>query len=208
MAKSVKKLSGDSEPVNEMSKAAYARYRNVSKPMVSKWSADGRLVMSDDGKRVKVKESDQRIKETTHLNNWANEHKAKKERAEINKRIAESAKGKTVEELTTEVKQTQLDLETDNARELFENARALREKAAALQAEAEHQKFIGLLVPRDRAEKIFFERGRQFRDSLTTCARRVSPIITSINDSVEIENLLNKEFRTLLENFTKLPIVK
>lgn len=188
-----------------MTKAAYARYKGVSKPMVTKWARDGRLVMTDDGKRVKVKESDERIKSTKHLNNWANEQSAALERGEINERIKEQAQQKTVEQLETEVKQTQLDLETESASELFANARALKEKTAALQAQAEHEKFIGKLVEKEKIERLLFERGRQFRDGLLINARRISPLIVGVKDTAEIENILTKEYRQLLINFSKLP---
>jgi hypothetical protein len=77
-----------------------------------------------------------------------------------------------IAELVHKVNESQLDLETKNADELFKNSRALREKAAALQAAAEHEKFIGSLVERSVVEKIIFERGRQFRDGVVVCSRR------------------------------------
>lgn len=57
-------------------------------------------------------------------------------------------------ELVHKVTETQLDLETNDADELFKNARALKEKSAALQIEAERQKYIGELVEKDVVEKI------------------------------------------------------
>lgn len=194
-----------SEQVNNLlTKSEYAKYKGVSKPMVSKWWKDGRLVMTPDEKFVLVNESDARIKLTASLNGSFYDQKAKVERENINKIIEE--KGLT--ELTAEVSYQQLDLETDDADVLFKNARALKEKASALQAAAEHAKFVGELVARDHVEKIVFERARQFRDGLLTCSRRIAPEISGKDDVKQIEDILYKEFRLMLEQFSKLPVVE
>lgn len=106
------------------------------------------------------------------------------------------------------VTESQLDLETTNADELFKNARALKEKSAALQAEAERQKFIGELVLKSDIEKIIFERGRQFRDGLMNLSRRLAPELTGLSGISEIEALLTKEHRAILMEFSKLPVIE
>ena len=101
-----------------------------------------------------------------------------------------------------------MDLETKDADTLYRNARALRLKAEALQAEAEHEKFIGTLIERKAVEKFVFESARQFRDGLMTCSRRIAPELAGEEDINEIERLLSREFRALLENFAKMPEAK
>lgn len=189
---------------NQLTRSEYALYKGVSKPMVSKWFKDNRLVMTPDERFVLVNESDARIKLTASLNNSFIEKKAGEEKERINKIIEE--KGLT--ELTRDVNYQQLDLGSEDAQVLFNNARALKEKAAALQAAAEHEKFIGDLVEKSQVEKIIFERARQFRDGLMTCKRRISPELAGIESSKDIENILDREFRMLLENFAKLPVVE
>ncbi len=98
-----------------------------------------------------------------------------------------------------------MDLETDDAEILFKNSRALKEKALALQAAAEHEVFIGSLMEKKAAEKIAFERGRQFRDGLMTLSRRLAPEIAAISSINEVEGILNREFRAILESFANLP---
>ena len=188
---------------NQLTKSQYAEYRGVSKPMVSKWYSDGRLVMTPDERFVLVKESDDRIKLTASLNGSFYDQKAKKEREEINKSIED----KGLLGLTEVVSYQQLDLQTEDAEVLFKNARALREKAAALQAAAEHEKFIGQLIEREQVDKVIFERARQFRDGLITLSRRIAPDLASINDVKQIELMLNKEHRLILEQFSKLPVI-
>lgn len=104
--------------------------------------------------------------------------------------------------------ETQLDLETTNADELFKNARALKEKSAALQAAAEHEAYIGSLMEKKVAEKILFERGRQFRDGLMILSRRLAPELAAISSINEVEGILNSEFRAVLENFANLPPIQ
>jgi hypothetical protein len=111
-------------------------------------------------------------------------------------------------ELLHKVTETQLDLETKNADELFKNSRALREKAAALQAAAEHEKFIGSLVEKSAVEKIVFERGRQFRDGAMACSRRIAPDVIGKESIQEIEAIINKEMRYMLEQFARLPVIE
>jgi len=113
-----------------------------------------------------------------------------------------------IDDLKKDVNDCQLDLESTNADELYLNARALKEKAVALQAAAEYSKFIGELVARDHVEKIVFERARQFRDGLLTCSRRIAPEISGKDDVKQIEDILYKEFRLLLEGFAKLPVIE
>lgn len=110
--------------------------------------------------------------------------------------------------LLQKVTDTQLDLETTDADLLFKNSRALREKSAALQAEAERQKFIGELVLREHVERIIFERGRQFRDGLLSLSRRLAPELAGKDDISAIESKLNGEFRQILVQFAKLPVIE
>ena len=190
---------------NIMTQTEYAKYKGVHKSRVTQWKKDGRLVFSDDGKFILVAESDARLKETVNLNGYANSVHAAAERAEINERIEQE---KSYEELKNDVTNTQLDLETKDADELFKNARALREKAAALQAAAEHEKFIGSLVARDVVEKIIFERARQFRDGVIATSRRIAPDVIGKDSIVEIESIVQKELRGMLEHFAKLPVIE
>ena len=189
---------------NMMTQTEYAKYKGVHKSRVTQWKKDGRLVFSDDGKFILVAESDARLKETVNLNGYANSVHAAAERAEINERIEQE---KSYEELKNDVTNTQLDLETKDADELFKNARALREKAAALQAAAEHEKFIGSLVEKSVVEKIIFERARQFRDGVMATSRRIAPDVIGKESITEIEAIVQKELRVMLEQFAKLPVI-
>lgn len=204
MATKSKKLTVINRRVNEMTQAEFARYKGVSKPMVTRWKQEGRLIMTADGKRILVNESNQRLKDTASPAGYTNSIHAA---ARKNKSL-ESDQEIPFTKLKDQVKESQLDLETTNADDLFKNSRALKEKAAALQAAAEYEKFIGELVDSKYVEKILFERGRQFRDGLVSCSRRLSPALASEEDILKIEKILIGEFRTMLDQFSKLPEVE
>ncbi len=190
---------------NEMTQSQYADYKGVHKSRVTQWKKDGRLVFSADGKFVLVAESNAKLKQTADLNGYANSVHAAAERAKINEKIESE---RSFEDLIDDVSDTQLDLETKDADELFKNSRALKEKAAALQAAAEHEKFIGSLVERSVAEKIIFERARQFRDGVFVCSRRIAPDVIGKDSITEIEAIIQKELRVMLEQFAKLPVIE
>lgn len=204
MVRSKKKLTKHPATVNEVSRAEFSRIEGVSKPMVNKWEKAGRLVFTADGKRVLVNESRQRLKDTAPLSGHINRiHSANRKKTEN-----DSKPEIQFTELKDKVNESQLDLETKNAKELFENSRALKEKSAALQAAAEYEAYIGSLMDKKAAEKIIFERGRQFRDGLMSLSRKLAPEIAGNPNITEVEGILNSEFRLILENFANLPPVE
>lgn len=190
---------------NIMKQHEYADYKGVHKSRVTQWKKDGRLVFSADGKFVLVVESDERLKQTADMNGYANSLHAAAERAKINEKIAEE---KSFDQLKDEVCENQLSLDGTDADILFKNARALKEKSAALQSAAEYEAYMGELVSKDVVEKIIFERSRQFRDGLISCKRRAAPELAGLSMIPEIEIILDKEFRLLLESFSKLPVIE
>lgn len=116
---------------------------------------------------------------------------------------------RTIEELQAAVNNSkQLNLDGNDADELYKNSRALKEKALALQAAAEHEKFIGALVELSLVEKIIFERGRQFRDGAMAVSRRLAPLIIGIESVREVEELINAEMRQMLHDFARLPVIE
>ena len=186
-----------------MTQAEFARYKGVSKPMVTRWKQEGRLIMTADGKRILVNESNQRLKDTASPAGYTNSIHAA---ARKNKSL-ESDQEIPFTDLKKQVKESQLDLETTNADDLFKNSRALKEKAAALQAAAEHEKFMGELCKKEEVDRAIFKRGRQFRDGLMTLSRRISPDLVN-KSNTEIESILSQELRQTLIGFTKLPVIE
>jgi len=111
---------------------------------------------------------------------------------------------KSIEELKQQVEAIELDLEVEDAETLYRNARAMRMKYEALLAIAEREMLIGSLIDKKTVEKFVFETARELRDRLMTCARRLAPELASMEDVKEVESLLSREYRALLENFVKM----
>ena len=204
MATKSKKLTVINRRVNEMTQAEFARYKGVSKPMVTRWKQEGRLIMTADGKRILVNESNQRLKDTASPAGYTNSiHAASRKNKSL-----ESDQEIPFTDLKKQVKEAQLDLETKNADDLFKNSRALKEKAAALQAAAEHEAYMQDLWVRRDLETILEVRGRQFRDGVMSSIKKLAPNLIGLTSIKEIELLLDTEYRTLLDQFSDLPEVK
>ena len=62
-------------------------------------------------------------------------------------------------------------------------------------------------MDREHVDKIIFERSRQFRDILMASSRRLAPELATITDIKQIEQMLEKEHRNVLDQFSKLPVV-
>lgn len=89
----------------------------------------------------------------------------------------------------------------------YHAARTIREIAEAKTAEFKLNILKNDYVEKSQVEKILFERARQFRDGMVTCSRRLSPELATETDIPKIESLLMNEFRAVLDQFSKLPVV-
>lgn len=89
----------------------------------------------------------------------------------------------------------------------YHAARTIREIAEAKTAEFKLNILKNDYVEKSQVEKILFERARQFRDILMNCSRRVAPEVAPMTDIKQIEQLLEREFRAVLDQFSKLPVV-
>jgi len=189
---------------NIVTQSEFSRVIDITPQTVGEFKRDDRLVLeySAGRDRVLVNESIEKLNKTMQLNGVFRNRQIERDK------IEEVKQPESFEELKETVFETQLDLETTDADELFKNAKALKEKSAALQAAAEHDKFIGDLVEKSVVEKIIFERGRQFRDGMMSLSRRLAPEVAGLDGIKEIEVALDREFRLLLENFSKLPVIE
>ena len=178
-----------------MTRTKYAEYKGVSKPMVSKWLSDNRLILSDCGKYIMVRESDARIKLTASLNNSFYDQKAGAERDAINER--------GIKELSQDVGYKQLDLETENAETLFRNARALKEKAAAMQAKADYEKSIGSLVERVEVDRDFTKIATIIRSAFERLPDFLSAELAAESDPNRIRAMLSEEIEDALKQGAK-----
>lgn len=77
--------------------------------------------------------------------------------------------------------------------------RARREEADAQIAEMNAAKMRGAMLMREDVDRAMFEIGRELRDRLTACARRVAAEVASINTAEGCEAVIDREHRIVLE---------
>lgn len=203
---------------NRVTKAAFARQMGVSPGRVTAWAKKGRLVMAEDDPTVVLAaESKAKVRDTT-TRGYTNAANVEAEYLEDDDYLlnpyallapheAPPVKAEA-DKLHDKVVESPVSLEQPTATLLLNNARALNEKVKVLQATAEHEKYMGSLVQLEKVERILYSRGRHFRDSLMSAARRLAPQIADTGDIVEVETMLTEEFRAILKNFAELPIIE
>ncbi len=77
--------------------------------------------------------------------------------------------------------------------------RARREEADAQIAEMNAAKMRGAMLMREDVDRAMFEIGRELRDTLTACARRVASEVASISSAEACEAVIDREHRIVLE---------
>lgn len=164
----------------ELSQKDFAALRGVSEPMVVKWKRKGRLVMTDDGKRVRVAESIALL-ESTRDPGRGGDRTGKPAGA------PHSASG------------AQAPLESGDLSYQREAARDKR--ASAMQRELELAKDAGALVLAIDVEHRIAGHVRAAIDYLASSRRRLAPTLAIELDARKVEQLLeerDREFCTKL----------
>lgn len=77
--------------------------------------------------------------------------------------------------------------------------RARREEADAQIAEMNAAKMRGAMLMREDVDRAMFEIGRELRDTLTACARRIASEVASISSAEACEAVIDREHRIVLE---------
>lgn len=77
--------------------------------------------------------------------------------------------------------------------------RARREEADAQIAEMNAAKMRGAMLMRDDVDRAMFEIGRELRDRLTACARRVASEVAALGSAEACEAVIDREHRIVLE---------
>jgi hypothetical protein len=81
----------------------------------------------------------------------------------------------------------------------YNSHRSKREKADAEIAEMNAAKMRGELVLREDVDRAIFEIGRELRDRLTSCARRIAAEVASIVTAEACEEVIDREHRIVLD---------
>ena len=165
-----------------LTKAKLAKELGITRQSINTWIKRGDLVFDETGK-MSIDEFNRQLGNKLHPVSKIRDEKYSPIFNDLNKNVE--------------------DVDLD-----FHAARTIREIAEAKTAEFKLNVMKGDYVEKSQAENIIFERARQFRDGLMTCKRRISPELAGIESSKDIENILDREFRILLESFAKLPVVE
>lgn len=86
----------------------------------------------------------------------------------------------------------------------YVSLRARREAADAERAEIETAKLKGAMVMRDDVDRGLFAIGREVRDHLATCARRIASEVAGVSTTEGCEAVIDREHRIVLELLAKL----
>lgn len=165
-----------------LTKAALAKALHIKRQTINTWIKRGDLVFDETG-RMSIDEFNRQLGEKLHP--------VSKIRTEKYSPIFNDAK--------PDAEETELD---------YHAARTIREIAEAKTAELKLNIMKGDYVEKAHVEQIIFERARQFRDGLVTCSRRLSPELSVETDIPKIESILMNEFRSMLDQFSKLPVIE
>lgn len=77
--------------------------------------------------------------------------------------------------------------------------RSRREEADAQIAEMNAAKMRGSMLMRQDVDRAMFEIGREIRDRLAACARRIAAEVASLNTAEACESVVDREHRIVLE---------
>lgn len=163
--------------VQLLTKAAYARHRGCDEKSVRKAIAEGRITLID-GK------IDPAVADIQWMQNT---------RARVNKRSVPAPNSEDC--LTPGLARASLSSAGDSG---YSEARARRERAEADEAEMRTAKMRGAMVMREDVDRAMFEIGREIRDRLIACSKRVGAEVASLQTAEACEAVIEREHRVVL----------
>ncbi|MDH0120828.1 terminase small subunit [Stutzerimonas stutzeri] len=175
-----------------MTKAEFADSRGWSRPYVSKLSKQGRLVLTEDGKKVDVEATLALLGETADPSKAGVAERHQRERAE-----------KGVHALVTPLAPPS-SMPPAGGGDSYQKARAHREHFLALLAEDEFLKGRGELVERKAVDLAAFNTARTLRDLILGLPPKVAGELVAISDTWEMERRLTELLRSVLEDAASL----
>lgn len=175
-----------------MKKSEFADSQGWSRPYVSKLASQGRLVMTEDGKKVNVEATLALLNET-----------ADPSKAGVAERHHQDRVEKGVHALISPQAPTSAPLSTGGG-DNYQKARAHRETYLALLAEDEFLKGRGELVERKAVDTAAFNTARTLRDLILGLPPKIAGELIAITDTWEMERKLTELLRGVLEDAASL----
>lgn len=167
-----------------VTRSEFARLQGWSPSYVTKLASQGRLVLTDDGKQVRVAASLARIKAT--------EDPA---RNDVAQRHAQ-ARGAGEAPPPAPVE--------DRVGSSYQASRAVKERYAALTAKAEYEKLVGNLVEVSEVRAAASEAGALIRAQIENLPAQLAPELAAETDEARVQALLVERMEILLGNIAEL----
>ena len=170
-----------------MNQKEFAALIGKSEPMVVKWKQKGRLVMTDDGKRVRVAES------VARLNANLDPGRGGDRTAKPATAAPAPAGG------TAAASSAQPAAQGPSVPLNYQDEAARDKRASARQRELELAERAGALVPAERVEQRIADKVRAVVDLLASSRRRLAPALAIEADARQVEQILaerDREFCT------------
>lgn len=172
---------------------------------VTQLRKDGRLVLTDDGKRVRVAESQQRIKDTRDpaKAGVAARHAAARSRRDAEPAAAATAPGDPPSPPEGEGERDDWPLpDGDHQRR---RAKALADKEEALAAEAirKNLEAMGKLLPADEVEHAIYAAGTTLRTTLEGLPDTLAPELAAAKDEGRVRVILGEAIEHALEELAR-----
>jgi len=175
-----------------MKKSEFADSQGWSRPYVSKLASQGRLVMTEDGKKVSVESTLALLNETADPSKAgvAGRHQRARVEKGVHSLVSPLAPPSTAPGAGG----------SDN----YQKARAHRETYLALLAEDEFLKGRGELVERKAVDTAAFNTARTLRDLILGLPPKIAGELIAITDTWEMERKLTELLRGVLEDAASL----
>jgi hypothetical protein len=167
----------------ELPQADFARHMGWRPSYVVQLKREGRLVISEDGKRVRVAESIARIEATRDP---AKQAVADRHAESRNKPKESSIDHKPKDGQGAEIGNT------------YQAARAVKERYNALQAKLDYQRAAGELIEVSAVAAISADAMTLLRNALEAIPDTLAPRIATVSDEQQIRAILAQEVEILL----------
>ena len=171
------KAAGESTAfADTMSLADFARYLGCKPSYITKLKQAGRLVLTEDGRRVKVTPSKERIEATRDPAKAQN-----------------TTTPKTPNEAATDPNEPPTVANPD-----YQAARAKREHYAALQAEADYRAKIRELLDAGRVRAVLADVLTELRTQIEAIPHTLAPALAAMTDEAAVKSALVSEIESAL----------
>lgn len=174
-----------------ISKTAYARMRGCDEKAVRKAVAEGRISLING-----------KIDPTVADIQWARNTRARVSQAAASANPVQAEIGNSTEPATPTAPAApgaNLPTEKTATDPSYMHFRMRREEADAQIAEMNAAKMRGAMLMRDDVDRAMFEVGRELRDTLTSCARRIASEVASMTAAEACEEVIDREHRIALQ---------